>query len=285
MLRGSCQHEAVLGEALRYFTQPHRDRSEAVWVAVIAGWAALGAENWGQSVAWADRGLALGSGDEEAIGRLRFCAGTALIYTGDLFRAELELLQVTKIAGSLPVLRSLAGDACFNLGFVNRALGRPEPELQWFHMAAEQCQRQGRRSRELACQYEIGWCHLLAGRPAEALPALDGAREGLPTDGYPELEADLQIAMALYHSLTGAPHEAETLCLSLMNQVDLLGRQQAEIYWILGRSALAKGDRAHAILHADDAFAAAVEDWWPPQVKRIEQFRRSLNHFAGRGRQ
>jgi tetratricopeptide (TPR) repeat protein len=284
MLRGSGQQEAILREAQWYFTQPCRDHREAVWVAAIAGWAALGSENWGQSVAWADRGLALGSGDEEAIGRLRFCAGTALIYTGDLFRAEQELLQITKMTESVPVLRSLAGDACFNLGFVNRALDRPEPELQWFRKAAEQCRRQGRRSRELACLHEIGWCHLIAGRPAEALPALDGARAGLPTDGYPELEADLQIAMALYHSLTGAPYEAETLCLNLMNQVDLLGRQQAEIYWILGRSALVKGDRAQAILHVDDAFAAAVEDWWPPQVKRIEQFRRSLVHSVGKGR-
>lgn len=284
MLRGSGQHEAVLEEAQRYFTQPRRDQSEAVWVAVIAGWAALGSENWGQSVAWADRGLALAPKDDEAIERLLFCAGTALIYTGDLFRAERELLQVTKLAGSLPVLRSLAGDACFNLGFVNRALDRPEPELHWFRMAAERYQKQGRRSRELACQYEIGWCHLLAGRPGEALPALDGARGGLPADGYPDLEVDLQIAMALYHSLTGGPHEAENSCHNLMNQVDLLARQQAEIYWILGTTALARGDRALAALHADEAFAAVIADWWPPQVKRIEQFRRSLVHSAGKGR-
>lgn len=71
MLRGSGQHEAILREAQGYFAQPCREHSEAVWVAAIAGWSALGAQDWGQSVAWADRGQALCPEDDEATGRLR----------------------------------------------------------------------------------------------------------------------------------------------------------------------------------------------------------------------
>jgi len=239
---------------------------------------------WGKAVAWAERGLETTPLEPAAEGALRFFAGTALTYVGDLLRAELELTRFLQLAKEHGIYRELQGDARFNLAYLMRSLKRPAAELHQFTRAAEAYAAMGRWGRVLACRYEIAWCRLMAGEPALAARELDDLRQGLAEAGDAELSIDVQIATALYHQQMGHLDEARTICRELLAlEQPTPARQLADIAWILAEAALQQGDMAAARQHTAEAYEAAVEDWWPPQMERIGSLRERLLARPGAG--
>lgn len=272
-------YELLLAEADRHFAGGGTESVVDVWVAVRACQAAGGMRAWGRAVAWADRGLALaegcaGSGTcREAELLLRFLTGTALLYTGDLLRAGRELADFRRSVPAFPGLRRLLGDALYNEAYLMRALGRREEEATCFAEAARVYREQGRERQVAVCGYELGWTLLLAGQADEAatyLAAVDGSSGAAGDD---DLAADIQIAWALYHHVEGALERSEAICqMLLLTRDELPHRQQADLFWVMGRNALARGLRDRAAGLAEQACQAAVEDWWPPQMERLCAF-------------
>jgi tetratricopeptide (TPR) repeat protein len=290
MLR-SGQLELLLDEAERFFSRRTTTtasteravarRGQALGVAAAACQAALGLRRWGQAVAWAERGLALfphGQAhgvlfNDPAAGLLHFLCGTALIYTGDLYRAERMLTQfLTRCRPGGPLER-FRGDACFHLGCLMRTLGRPQAERERFREAARAYGAEGRHRQVVACWYELAWSLLLDESPGEARPLLHAAEQGAARHGDAELHNDIRIAWTLWYQLTGDWRRSRTQCLELLALGGLSYRQKADLLWILGRCALSAGAPRQAAAYAEEACEHAAEAWWPPQMERIERLR------------
>ncbi|HEY3369144.1 MAG TPA: hypothetical protein VGK74_29160 [Symbiobacteriaceae bacterium] len=171
----------------------------------------------------------------------------------------------------------MEGDALLTLAHLMQAMRQPDREVGYLREAAAAYTAHGRLVQALACRYEIAWSLLTDGRPTEALPALEAASAGLNAHGYPELEIDVTLAWALYHSLCGHVADADALCRPLLRRPDLTDRQIADCAWILGAGALARSDLDMAAVYAADARAAAVQHWWPPQLTRIAELQQRLN--------
>lgn len=280
MLRAG-QHTAVLREADWYFAQPGLSRLEAVWVAANAAAAACQMRQWGRAVLWADRGLALNPTELHPQGMLRLYAGTALMYTGELNRAEAELRRFRTVAEAVPSLAKLHGDVLYNLACLMSIRKRTREERALFSQAAAAYDQDGRFSRAAACHCWVAWSHLLDDELEQALPALDTAEDLLDTWADPELAIDLAIARALYHRLAGETAESDGICQTLLAEGGLASRQMADVAWLLGMNALTEGLPGNAESFLAQAYAAAVEDWWPPQIDRITTLKLSIP-LAGR---
>lgn len=267
----------LLAEADRHFAAGGSGAPVDVWVTVRACQAAGALRDWGRVVAWAGRGKALAEACatsdrcREAGLLLHFLTGTALMYTGDLLRAGRELKAFRQGAPRFLNLRKLVGDALYNEGYLLRALGRRDEEVACFAEAARAYAELGREGQVAVCRYEVAWSLLLAGRAVEAATHLAAMEAGAAVDA--DLAADIQIAWALYHHMDGALDRSEAICqMLLLTRAELPDRQRADLYWIQGRNALARGERERAVSLADQACEAAVADWWPPQMERLSAF-------------
>ena len=270
-------YQALLDEAERHWPPEGLPPDEGVRMAMQACQAAACTRAWGRAVTWADRGLSLEAGRREDRGILRYLAGTALIYTGDLPRAGRELARFRREAQRVSALRRLLGDALYNEAYLMRAMGRPDDEVTLFREAARAYTELGRTERATICWYEVAWSLLLAGRPDDAeahLPAVEAAAAGHPD---PEFPADVALARALYWHLKENRAECDEICRQLIASSELPGRQEADLCWIMARQAFARGDRQAALLLTERAAEAACGNWWPPQMERIRVLQRELN--------
>lgn len=278
------RHQLVLQEAERLWQSGTTAPSLLVWVAVWACRAAGGVRNWGLASDWAERGLDLESKEVEARGILSFSHGRALLFIGDLIRSEREWRRFLEVAASCETLRRVEPDARYNLGLLLRTLGRTEEAFAEFARASQRFSEYGRSLSVALCHYETAWTLLLERRHEEAGVVLEQTRAALVGVNSQELETDLAIALALYHSQVGEAHEADRICGHLQEAADLAPRQRADIAWILGSNALLRGDLALAAAHLTLSHEAAVQDWWPPQLERINQLRENLLAQQGTGR-
>jgi hypothetical protein len=247
-----------------------RPEAEAAWAAVMACRAAGALRNWGKAVSWAERGLALGPGPE-AEGWLNLLLGTALMYTGDAFRAERCLRAFLQTAGSHGALERLRPDGLFNLAHLLRFLRRPPAqEAEAFRQAAEAFASRGRFSQVLLCQVEAAWSYLTAEQPALAQPFLEAAADGLAEHGDPSAQVYVQLCWAYYYRLTDDLARSQAICRELEGRPDLTAGQQADLGWLMGSNARSLGDWASAASWAEKAYEHALEDLWPLQLSRIE---------------
>lgn len=270
-------YQALLDEAERQWPPDGLPADQGVRLAMQACQAAACTRAWGRAVTWADRGLSLGAGRREDRAVLRYLAGTALIYTGDLPRAGRELARFRREAQRVSSVRRLLGDALYNEGYLMRALGRTDDEVTFFREAARAYTDLGRHEQVTICCYEVAWSLLLAGRPDEAemhLATVEAAVAGHPD---PEFPADVALARALYWHLKGHSDSCAQLCRDLIARGDMPGRQEADLCWIMAREAFAGGDQAAAQLLAERAAEAAYDNWWPPQMERIRVLQRQLS--------
>jgi tetratricopeptide (TPR) repeat protein len=273
----ACEYQLVLQEAKRFFAQPDANAKDgAVWWCVGASWSATQLHRWAAAIAWADRGVPCARGDQEAIGWLKFYAGSASAHIGDLMRAERELQQFRLLAADCPKLRRIDGDALYNLGYVARARSLLADEIEYFTKAQEAYRMVGLAGKSLASAYEIGWSYLLAGRPLDAEPVLTAVAAAFHPHEDPILHVDLSIAMALFHSQCGRLALSDQLGEALLQTEELSDQRLADIKWILARNALERGDHAEATRHVTTAYEAALEHWWPPQLERIDRLRRQV---------
>lgn len=243
-----------------------------------------GHSDWGRVISRAERGLKGAGIAPEREGLLRYNLGLALSETGDLFRAEQELQRVVALGEGPADLAELQADALYRLGQIHRLLRRLEQEVESFRQAACRHTRLRQMDRAVRCQIEAGRALLLAGRTYEALPELEAAAAGLLVLDAPDLMIELAIVQALHESLSGNWQASDRRCLELLDNPPLGPAQRAEIAWILGCNALAAGDRTAAELHAAIGHEYAVEAWWPPQMERINDFRRRLAAGDGESR-
>jgi tetratricopeptide (TPR) repeat protein len=283
MLR-SGNHSLVLQEAARYFKGRTSASEDDVWVCIHACLAAGATKEWGQAADWAEQGLRLNSADREAEGRLRFFGGTALFYTSNFYGAETELRKFHKLVLRCTTLKSLVGDAFYNLAYVMRALKRRKAEIAAFRSAAEAYTRQARHARVNVCQYEIAWSYLMDEKVSLASRALDAAEQGLATEPDSELEVDIVTARALFHHLKGDNQTSRRLCLGLLERMEMGRRQLAEVLWVLARNALAAGDVVEADHYIEQAYSATLADWVPTQVRRIEALKLQVSAAYETGR-
>jgi tetratricopeptide (TPR) repeat protein len=283
MLRAG-QAELVLQEADRYFKGAGKKHPDDQWIAVRAVQAAGQLRSWGLSVAWADRCWRTAPVEPEIVGLLHFYKGTALIYIGDIYRAEAELQQFRAVAVEVPKLQALAGDVLFNLAYVKRLLGEPQRETQLFAEAAQAYEAAGRSGQVAGCQYEISWSLLLAGSPDDAALYLQAAVAALLQSDEPTLPAKLALATALLQALRGSLLRANRICERVVRRYAILPEQIADAHWILGCNALKAGDRARAASHAADAYDAAIQHWWPPQLDRINALKAQIERVGMVGR-
>ncbi len=272
----SGQNHLVLQEAEQFFARSGADSEAAQWVAAAAAAAAGALGRWSAAVSWAEKGLVGSRLDREAEGRLRFYLGTALMYTGDLFRSQRELGRAQELVARTPALRSLSGHILFNLGYGKRALRATAEAVDCFREAERAFAAEGRTARALTCRYEVAWSLLLEERAAEAWPYLEGVEAELSRLGDPSLEVDVAIARSLFHAIRGEYAEAEQICRDLIGTGEVPPRQRADAAWILGRSALESGDLEAAARHLNEAYEVATRDWWPAQIERIEEWKGRL---------
>ncbi|HYG57575.1 MAG TPA: hypothetical protein VD902_05855, partial [Symbiobacteriaceae bacterium] len=216
---------------------------------------------------WAGRGLALVPGPG-ALPALHFCAGVALMHTGDLLRARRELEHF--LAAPLP---PLAGDANYALGSLLLLLRQPAEAIPRLQDAAALLDGQGRRRQALACRLEAAWVLLTEEEPHEAMTCLEQTDL---TEDDDELQTLAALCHALHHLLTGARKEADHICRELAAREGLHSRQLADLHWILARAALQEGAVPDALRHAHRASRAAAEHWWPPQMDRVHALRTRL---------
>lgn len=207
-------------------------------------------------------------GDPLAGAWLRLFGGTALAYV-DPMRAERELRGFLKVGAGQPKLRTVMGDAYYNLGYVYRALAEADREIGAFTEAICRYREVGREDRAWICAYEITWGYLLHGSPEKAQPHLWSLLERIDEYRDPELEADVGIAEALYHRQVGALQRSDQTCREVRERFDLLPRQVGDLFWILGCNALDQGDLLSAARLGSEAYDAAFPVWWPPQLRRI----------------
>jgi tetratricopeptide (TPR) repeat protein len=276
------QFDLLLQEAGRFFASIEQgaeaaDPDETAHVALRACQAACARSNWGKAVSWADRGLQAAAPGTEDGAMLHFLAGTALMYTGDLLRAERELRRFLQAVRTSSGLRRFLGDALYNLAHLMRCLGRHEHELSTFGEAAAAYMAQGRGHRVATCEYDMGWCLLLQGQIAAAVPHLSAAGQLLDAGSDPEGMVDLQTARALLHHLRQENAEAGAICQRLLGGAELPCRQRADLLWLQGLLALAEGDRRQAARLAAEACDVAAEDWWPPQMERLSAFHHKVS--------
>ena len=258
--------------------------ADDVWVAVKAAEAAGNQRAWGKAVLWADRGLALCGDDVLAEGWLRFYVGTASAYR-DLLRAERELLAFQRLAQRHPKqLGLLLGDSFYNLGYVFRAGGRLAEEVKAFHQAAEAFKASGRSGQVTNCQYEMAWSFLLWEQSEDAVPHLLEAERGLTAQGDRELELDLEVARSLLLRNSGLLDESLALTARVLERPDPKQRQRADAAWIAGCNCLDKGRLAEAARFGEEAYEAAVEAWWPPQLERIGRLNAAVSQRTKVGR-
>lgn len=277
MLRAG-QYREVLAEAESYYSNAKVTPPDMLWLTVKAAEAACRERYWALAVSWAERGLAVKDGNLALEGMLHFYAGTAMMYRGNLGRAESELLRFRDLAKSSPNLLRLDGDAVFNLAYLHRLLRRRDMEVALLREAGQLYKAGGRNARVLACHFEVGWSLLLSGQADEALAELEIAHTGLDFHGDPEIEADVDIAMAYYYSVKGDRDESDRICTRLLEERELPPRQLADVAWIIGTNAFEAGDTMTARRHVEVAYRAAVEDWWPPQFERIKALKERLTN-------
>jgi tetratricopeptide (TPR) repeat protein len=274
----------ALETAGRYFSGQVTDPTEAVWVAIWACRAAGVLGRWGEAVSWAERGQSLeGWNDPEAAGWLQFRLGTAVMYVGDICRSERELTAFVQIAPQIPSLKKHRADGLFNLACLARLKPASQDDLRLFQEAQRDYHAHGRFNRALACQPQIAWSHLSRGNLEAARAALAQADAELADHGDPETGVDLQTTWAWYHHLRGDCEQSVSLCRAVLKEPAATGGKQADVLWILALNAMQEGDHGHAAVLAEEAYGHAVADWWPPQLLRIENLRKSLRAtLAGR---
>lgn len=268
------RHETALTEAERWFDQAGGTEREAIWVAVSACKAAWRRGEWGKVVAWADRGLHLHRREPEAEGLLRFVAASALMYIGDLYRAERELSAFRQLAETVPALQERAADGLYNLGYLKRLLRQYDEAVGCFGKAAAVYGSISRRTQwVIRSHWEIGWTYLTAGRADEAMQELERVRAELAAlpEANRELELALGVATAWGYSQTDRLEESDRLCLRLCSLEQIRPQYLGEIAWIQGNNALARGDLKGTAGYLDTAWRAAVQDWWPPLMERVNQ--------------
>jgi tetratricopeptide (TPR) repeat protein len=275
-------YRGVMERAAELLSSSDGEGSEAAWAPVMACRAAGALRNWGRAVSWAERGLALGP-DLEAEGWLNLLLGTALMYTGDAYRSERCLRAFLERAAGHPGLSRLLPDGRFNLAHLLRFLRRdPVAEAEAFQEAAEGFASRGRFSQVLLCQVEAAWSYLVAEQPAQALPALEAATNGLAEQGDPTVQVYVQICWAYYHRQTGDLARSQAICHELDARPDLTAGQRADVGWLLGSNARTMGDLTRAAAWAEKAYEHALEDLWPLQITRIEGL---LHAMEGSGKQ
>lgn len=275
MLR-SGQYRAVLAMIEETVGDAPITSVELQWATVMASRAAANLKAWGRSVEWADHGLNYQDGEPEATGWLHLMLATALMYVGDVYRSEREFKDFFAIATEVPALARLVPDALFNHAFLQRFFDRPEAEIHLFEAAASRFSDCGRHRQALQARVEIAWARLMQGRAGDARAILDAISPALAEHGDEELRADARIETALCYHLTADFSSAASLCADLWNDHSLQIRQKADVAWLCGMNARRQGDPDKAAFWAGEAYRLAVEDWWPLQVQRIEEFRKSL---------
>lgn len=246
-------------------------------MALAACGAAGNRGDWCRAVMWAQHGLALRVDEPEANWKFQFYLGTAAMYLGDLFRAKRELRGFVASVERTARCRPWLGHALFNLGYVSRCLGNLGEEVEYFKRAGSAYLDSGLDARATVCCYEVAWALLLAGRSdEEVLIELTAVEKALDRLSDPELALDLQIGWALYHSLVGNLDKSSAICSDIVQQEGTPSRQLADVMWIWACNAERQGDFQGAVAHCQIALEAALDDYWPPQVKRVEDLRRRL---------
>jgi len=248
------------------------------WAAVQACRDAMEEQDWGRARQRAERGLRLAGLDPEASGILHLLLAQAFMQIGDLLRAEQELRRFMRAAKQCQSLAREQGEALLSLSHLDRLLGREDEAIKHMRQAWVAHDLAGRRDRVAHCRFELAWGYLTAGRIPEAERHLRALQAQQMRDCAASLQVDLQIATALCHSLRGDVRESDRIARAVLVRPDLQHRHRAEAALVLGCNALHDGELQTADALLNMAHAAAVEEWWPPQLERIHLARRRLVH-------
>jgi hypothetical protein len=202
-------------------------------------------------------------------GLLRFATATSLLQAGDLFRAETALRECLEAIAGDSALRSLTGDAAYQLSQVCRLTHRQAEADYLLSLAARAFASAGPYLMLIRCQIELSWSHLLAGDLVAGDDALNRAASSL--EKYPDecLEAAFRISRALSDSLAGSRAQADLVLRDLIDTGELTQIQLADAAWILAQNAVRRADSDAAASWMVTARTAAAEAWWPPQMDRI----------------
>lgn len=278
----SAQYGPILDQAnLDLGDRPIQTLAEQK-VAVMACRAASCLGKWGEAVDWAERGLAFEDGQNEDLGWLHFSLGSALLFIGDVYRSERAFQAFHELAIVTPTLEKVLGpDGLFNWGFLKRSLRQTEAEIRLFREARAAYAGQNRFRSSLQAGIEVVWTLLIANKRQEAEAELAAILPALQQHGDAELRIDVGIEQAFISRLADDLEGSQHLLESLWARQDLLFRQRAEVAWLAGCNSLSTGDAATAKYWADAAFRNAAEDWFPQQIQRISDLRKSLLSLRG----
>lgn len=262
-----------MAAAERYFQKAVPPSPEALWVAVFGSRAAAARKRWGKVVHWAEQGLALKVKEAEAEGWLHLFLGTAQIHMGNAKRAEKAFDRFDRLARRTAALRPLQPFADYNRALLMRFLKRDAEEIASLQNAEKGALALGLTRTALQCRLEICWSRLLQSEPEVARTMLEEVGWH-SEDGDTELLVDAAICWGLYYRLTGRLDDAERRCREALVGETLTCGQHAELLWVLGCVAQARGDLTLARQYGEEAHKVAMEDYWPAQVERIETLRK-----------
>ncbi|HWI51975.1 MAG TPA: hypothetical protein VNT01_07525 [Symbiobacteriaceae bacterium] len=271
----SGQFQYVLTEAPRCFSESVVTE-EKVWEAITACKAAGAIGQWGKAIYWAEQGLGLPETSDEAFGLLSFLYGTAQMYSGDPRKAEDYLQRFLSVAGRTPKLAPLLPDSLLNLGYVMRFLGKVAEERRFLREAAVAYAGAGRFRQEALSHLDLAWAELHRSEPDLAERSVAQATLLLPEHGDSELRIKQQLCLAFLQHLRAGYTESNQLCEQLLFDPDLTPAQEADVAWILGRTAACLSDMEMARKWAERAYECALKDWWPLQLAYVEELRRSV---------
>jgi hypothetical protein len=269
------QYQAVLQAAEAYFADPMAPAEGAALHALYGARAAGRLERYVTAVAWAERGLTAGPVDPWVEGMLHLALGTALIYSGDLQRAERCLCRFLEMALAHEKLVAYRPLALHNMAFIHRAAKRFEQEIAVFCEAANAYQERGDQAGLRSCRFELAWHHLCRGNAEAAWPHLLAVLDSdapLEVDG----ELHLRVAIAWHKFLTGQAAEAEAEAHAILATTGVGARVQADVEWLLGKHALSQGNLHGASQWAALASRHSAQAWLPAQMERVALLQREI---------
>lgn len=266
----------VIKEATEYFRHKPKPSPEALWVTVAACKACEKEQALGVALKWAEVAEEMKGLDPEAAGHLNFVLAKVHMRIGNWPRAECAVKSFMAAAEHLPALRPLIPWAYHNWALIERYLQREGPEISHLCAALEGYSAFGLRQQALHCRLEIAWSFLLREEPAFAFPYLKDALAAMDIDGTADLREDVETISALYRFQTHDLAAAEADCEKILARAGVTPRRAADAHWILGLIARARRDLVSASDHAELALDSALDDYWPPQVERINALRRGV---------
>lgn len=256
--------------------------AEAAALAWLYGARAHGRlERYVTAVSWAERGLAMQPADPWTEGMLHLILGTALLYTGDVARAERALCRFFELAVANQELGAFRPLALCNMAFAHRTQKRWDQEIAFLCEAANAYQERGDGAGARLCRLELARHHLSQGNAEGAWPHLERVLATADPLG-PDGEESLQAALIWYKFSAGRVAEAEAEAIEMLQEEGVHPHTLADLAWLLGRHALAREEIVRAERWSKMATRHAATAWVPAQMDRAAQLQREVEQRRGR---